>query len=281
MPNYTVEYETWNTYENHGGESYFCFLILPGNTQWQKRTSYTCSNSISEPIYISRNHYGFEQVVFRSLKPFDSLILHMKCDVHVSKSNPFDFSPMTKEEETKILQSTGFFIDHGHYLMQSQYTSLTDSTVPGEWNKRLDENAFDYLLRLMSVLHSSFGYESDITDVHHTAGDTIKLGRGVCQDFSHVFIAVARNNGIPCRYVSGYLDQGADFKGSLQMHAWVEALVPGIGWTGFDPTNNILQDFHYIKVCHGVDYSECSPIRGILKSHGAQSTEYAVKVVQQ
>lgn len=99
--------------------------------------------------------------------------------------------------------------------------------------------------------------------------------------FVRIFIAIAHNNRIPCRYVSGYLDQGKSFKGSLQMHAWIEAMIPGIGWTGFDPTNNILQDYHYIKVCHGVDFSECSPIRGILKSHGEQSTSYEVKVVQQ
>jgi len=281
MPNYRVEYETWNKYENHAGESYFSFLILPCNAHGQKRISYNCNNSINEPIYISRNHYGFEQVVFRSLKPFESLSLHLKCDVHVIKSNPFDFNPMTMDEEVNILRSAAFYIDHGHYLTQSQYTALADVAVPDVWNKQVNEVAFHYLQRLMGLLHTSISYVSDIPDVNQTAGDTIKLGRGVCQDFSHVFIALARSNGIPCRYVSGYLDQGTDFKGSLQMHAWVEAMIPGVGWTGFDPTNNILQDFHYIKVCHGVDYSECSPIRGILKSLGGQSTEYAVKVVQQ
>jgi len=281
MPNYRVEYETKNEYENHIGESYFSFMILPCNTNTQKRTNYNCQNSIGEPIYISKNHHGFEQIIFRSLKQFDNLEMKLICDVHVGKTNPFDFHAITRQEELKILQSADFYIEHGHYLTQSQYTSLADVPVPDEWNNHEDANTFEYLLRLNGAIHTAFSYESDITDVHNTAGDTIRSGRGVCQDFSHVFIAIARNNGIPCRYISGYLDQGMDYKGALQMHAWVEALIPGVGWTGFDPTNNILQDYHYIKVCHGVDYGECSPIRGILKSQGNQSTEYAVKVVQQ
>jgi len=281
MPNYKVEYETWNKYENHVGESYFSFLILPCNTHTQKRTSFTCNNSIHEPIYISKNHYGFEQIIFRSLKSFNSLEMHLICDVHVSRTNPFDFNSLSEEDELKVLRSAEFFIEYGSYLIHSQYTSLDGVSVPNEWNKQNNEGVFNYLMRLSGIINSTFSYVSDISDVHNTAGDTLKLGQGVCQDFSHVFIAVARNNGIPCRYVSGYLDQGADFKGSLQMHAWVEALIPGIGWTGFDPTNNILQDYHYIKVCDGVDYSECSPIRGILRSLGLQSTNYGVKVTQQ
>jgi len=281
MPNYRVEYETWNKYENHIGESYFSFLILPCNTQAQKRTSFTCNNSINEPIYISKNHYGFEQVIFRSLKSFEQLKMQLKCEVHVTKINPFDFHSLNPAEECEILRSSAFYIEHGSYMTSSPFTSMADTTVPDEWNMQHNEGVHDYLVRLTGIINSSFSYVADISDVHNTAGDTIKQGRGVCQDFSHVFIAIARNNGIPCRYISGYLDQGADFKGSLQMHAWVEAMIPGIGWTGFDPTNNILQDSHYIKVCHGVDYSECSPIRGILKSIGEQSTRYEVKVMQQ
>jgi transglutaminase-like putative cysteine protease len=108
--------------------------------------------------------------------------------------------------------------------------------------------------------------------------EAIDLGKGVCQDFTHLFVAIARKNRIPCRYVSGYLNQGGGVVGAAAMHAWVEAFVPGNGWHGFDPTNNLLIDKNYIKTAHGVDYSDCSPIKGVLQTSGENHTKYQVKV---
>jgi transglutaminase-like putative cysteine protease len=65
------------------------------------------------------------------------------------------------------------------------------------------------------------------------------------------------------------------------MHAWVEAFIPFYGWYGFDPTNNLLADIHYIKAAHGADYSDCSPIKGVLKNTGGQKTSYGVKIMPQ
>lgn len=65
------------------------------------------------------------------------------------------------------------------------------------------------------------------------------------------------------------------------MHAWVEAYVPGMGWIGFDPTNNILVNEYYIKVSHGADYADCSPLKGVLRTNGAHSMVSEVKVINQ
>jgi transglutaminase-like putative cysteine protease len=122
------------------------------------------------------------------------------------------------------------------------------------------------------------GFDTEPTNVHTTVCEAIDLGKGVCQDFTHLFVAIARKNRIPCRYVSGYLNQGGGVMGSAAMHAWVEAFVPGNGWHGFDPTNNLLIDKNYIKTAHGVDYSDCSPIKGVLQTSGENHTKYQVKV---
>ncbi len=90
-----------------------------------------------------------------------------------------------------------------------------------------------------------------------------------------------RANGIPARYVSGYLDQGHEFTGNAAMHAWAEALLPGTGWIGFDPSNNLLANIHYIKIGHGLDYKDCMPINGILIAKGEGTTEYSVQVNEQ
>jgi transglutaminase-like putative cysteine protease len=98
------------------------------------------------------------------------------------------------------------------------------------------------LRRLSKTIYDSFDYEVGITEVHSPIDDALGAKRGVCQDFAHIMIAIARSWGIPTRYVSGYLHhrrKGQDRSGDDATHAWVEAYLPSLGWLGFDPTNNI------------------------------------------
>jgi hypothetical protein len=281
MPNYHVEYNTWNEYGYHVGESFFAFQILPENDDKQHLTSFNFQNSIKELYYITKNHYGFRQITFRTIKPFTKLSIELSCDVHVKKINPFEFNSLPLDEEMTMLDDINFKIDNSFFLQNSGLTNIPTSQVEKIWLKDGHESVFEYLCRLNALINSEFEYVTDVTDVQHSASEIFHTRKGVCQDFTHTFISMARRNKIPCRYVSGYLSQGQEFIGNLLMHAWAEALIPGYGWIGFDPTNNILRDHHYIKVCHGTDYSECGPIRGIIKGIGEQKTNYAVKVTQQ
>jgi transglutaminase-like putative cysteine protease len=94
-------------------------------------------------------------------------------------------------------------------------------------------------------------------------------------------IALVRRLGIPCRYVSGYLfhTERADRSSSAATHAWVEALLPDLGWVGFDPTNNRLAEERHIRVAIGRDYSDVPPTRGVFKGVSAVRTELAVAVL--
>ncbi|WP_192821318.1 transglutaminase family protein [Rufibacter sp. LB8] len=121
-------------------------------------------------------------------------------------------------------------------------------------------------------------FDPEPTDVHTPVSEVLELKRGVCQDFTHLFLALARLSKIPCRYVSGYLNQGLNLTGTAVMHAWAEAYLPGFGWQGFDPTNNLLADSNYNKAANGTDYGDCSPLKGVLKTNGGQETKYHVKV---
>ena len=116
-------------------------------------------------------------------------------------------------------------------------------------------------------------------------------GHGVCQDFAHVFIAAARHLGHPARYVGGYLFQPAlshwQSQGSAGQtqstdaqdagHAWAEALVPHLGWVGFDPANGISPTDAYVRVAVGLDYLGAAPVRGTRYGGGGESL--AVKVI--
>jgi transglutaminase-like putative cysteine protease len=138
------------------------------------------------------------------------------------------------------------------------------------------------LRNIMSDIAARFEYSPRSTRVDSPIDDALKARRGVCQDFAHIFIAVARGLGIPTRYVSGYLFHDAtladDRSGEGATHAWVEALLPTLGWVGLDPTNNLVAGERHIRVAIGRDYADVPPTRGIYKGVTKVNSELAVAV---
>jgi transglutaminase-like putative cysteine protease len=135
------------------------------------------------------------------------------------------------------------------------------------------------LKTLNHIIFESFGYESGVTEVHSPIDHALAEGRGVCQDFAHIMIAVARHWGVPARYVSGYLSQrrrNEHRSGDDATHAWVEAYLPSFGWIGFDPTNDIMAEERHIRVAVGRDYADVPPTRGTFK--GDAESELAISV---
>jgi len=135
------------------------------------------------------------------------------------------------------------------------------------------------LRRLNTTLHGAFEYTPGVTDAQSPIGVALKAKRGVCQDFAHIMIAIARSWGIPARYASGYLyhrgsrqDRSAD----NATHAWVEMYLPSLGWIGFDPTNDILAGERHIRAAVGRDYADVPPTRGTFK--GGAESELAISV---
>jgi transglutaminase-like putative cysteine protease len=135
------------------------------------------------------------------------------------------------------------------------------------------------LKKLNNVIFGAFDYEIGVTQVHSPIEQALAVRRGVCQDFAHIMIAIARGWGIPARYVSGYIyhrRQDKDRSGDDATHAWVEAYLPSFGWVGLDPTNNILAGERHIRAAVGRDYDDVPPTRGTFK--GDADSELAVAV---
>ena len=130
----------------------------------------------------------------------------------------------------------------------------------------------------MRAIYDSFEYEAGITEVHSPIEHALIGRRGVCQDFSHIMIAVARQWGVPTRYVSGYMFHrgNSDRSEADATHAWVEAWLPSLGWVGFDPTNNVVAAERHVRAAVGRDYADVPPTRGVFK--GEASTKLTVSV---
>ena len=137
----------------------------------------------------------------------------------------------------------------------------------------------DSLLRLSETLHRSFDYVPGSTSVVSPIEHILESGRGVCQDYVHVMIAIARSWGAPARYVSGYLQSdGGQVGAEPASHAWVECKLPGIGWTGFDPTNRDLSGEQHIRIAAGRDYQDVAPTRGVIVGGGESSLDVEVRM---
>lgn len=140
----------------------------------------------------------------------------------------------------------------------------------------------DSLLALAShithALHQRFEYVPGATDVGTIASDALAAARGVCQDYTHVMLAVLRVLGVPARYVSGYFHpEGAEGEvGEQASHAWVGVWFLSRGWVGFDPTNDRLVNDRYIRIAVGRDYGDVTPVRGSYR--GSESSTMAVDV---
>jgi transglutaminase-like putative cysteine protease len=138
---------------------------------------------------------------------------------------------------------------------------------------------------LMHRIRTGFKYDSKATTISTPLEEVFEKRHGVCQDFAHVMIAGLRGLGLPAAYVSGYLRtyppagkprlQGAD-----ATHAWVAVWCGDeTGWIGFDPTNDILVEQDHIVLAMGRDFSDVSPVDGVIVGSRKQKLAVAVDVV--
>ncbi len=278
---YKITYQVQNTYQENVKEALFEFRIMPCNDDSQAVLNCQIANSLGEPVFNFNNLFGFAAGRIRSTKPFKSFDLTMTCLLQKKKILQPTSKMLNPKEEQALIISTDFLIDHHLYLAKTHFTNLAPNTKIKLLNLKKDLSIVEYLHLLNEYVHTLLKYQKNTTDVKTTAAEALKLKTGVCQDYAHIFIGMARLQNIPVRYVSGYLNPHKKFLGTSQMHAWVEAYLPNVGWMGFDPTNKRVADENYLKVSHGADYADCSPIKGVLKTTGDNKTTHHVKVIVQ
>jgi len=163
------------------------------------------------------------------------------------------------------------------FLNASRYVPFTDRLRKFFWmaHPRENEDVAEYVMRVVAYVRDQFEYETTKTNVHSSLEDILKSGGGVCQDFAHLTIGILRLAGVPSRYVSGYLAPNMKDPSSVTeqaSHAWLEAWLPGIGWSGYDPTNRCRADERHIGMAIGRDYNDVPPLRGVYSNGGAHST---------
>ena len=132
-------------------------------------------------------------------------------------------------------------------------------------------------------IFTDFKYDPTATTVATPLAEVLEKRAGVCQDFAHLGIACLRSLGLPARYVSGYLRTRPPagqprLVGTDASHAWFAVFCPDVGWVDFDPTNNVLPGEEHITVAFGRDFSDVSPVSGVITGGGAHKVRVSVDV---
>jgi transglutaminase-like putative cysteine protease len=181
------------------------------------------------------------------------------------------------DRSPEVLAAYELTFESAHVKLDAELAEYAAvSFVPG---RALLEAALDLTRRI----HAEFQYEPGSTTVATPPKDVLKARRGVCQDFAHLEIAMLRSLGLSARYVSGYVynrpkEGERALTGADASHAWLGLYVPGFGYVDLDPTNGVIPSDEHVTLAWGRDFSDASPLKGVILGGGAHQLTVAVDV---
>lgn len=268
-----IRHETRYEFDEPVGYGLQRLRLTPKETHGQRIIDWTmsCEGGSVELAYEDQN---FNTVTLASLQPGTS-VFTVRCEGLVDTTD-----------------HSGVIGRHAGHMPLWAFQGQTPLTRPGPRMRAIlsaaglsggglsPENLLPGLHALSSAVLDSVSYEIGHTHVATTAEEAAEAGHGVCQDHAQIFIGLARSQGIPARYASGYLmlDGRVDQEAT---HAWAEAYVEGLGWVGFDVSNGISPDERYVRVASGRDYREAAPVAGLTYGAAEQSIRVEIQVEQQ
>ena len=196
---------------------------------------------------------------------------------------PIDAVEIIAEGAVETTNADGVLRDLDQVSRPAMFLRTTGLTKPSEaihaLAAKLDgDGTLARLHALSELVHQTIAYRKGATDAQTAAADAVALGAGVCQDQAHVFISVARAAGIPARYVTGYLFDSERETPETDTHAWAEGFVEGLGWIGFDVTNQLCPTDAYVRLTSGLDAEDSSPIRGVISGESEEDLTVEVAV---
>ncbi len=262
-----IEHTTTFTYSETISEAYTEMRLCPLDTNTQNRIDFRLITEPRGDVMQYRDRFGNLVHHFDALDTHERLVVRGVSEVITSPRFVDDQSVLSP-------------IDEFDYMASTTYAPVDDFTRDFASPYAADGNSSETALRLMHAVFRSMKYEPGATDVHTTATEALSLGRGVCQDFSHLMLASCRSLRIPSRYVSGYIHVAqAELTGTnAASHAWVDVFTSDRGWISLDPTHDSEQTDMYVRVAVGRDYADVPPTRGVYKGSAKESLKVEVRV---
>jgi transglutaminase-like putative cysteine protease len=278
---YAIRHFTRYRYSRPVWQSVMELRMQPRSEHTQRCFTFQLSVSPQARVFSYQDHVG--NFVHHFDVPGQHRQLTITADALVDVETPAPLPESLGEDAWDQLDAMINRDDYWDMLVPSRFArtspELVELAKEFEVDRRGDRQPLELLTTLNRKLYHHFSYVKRSTNVDTAIEEAIRSRQGVCQDFAHIMISMVRSLRIPCRYVSGYLHRDpdhADRSDEGATHAWVEALLPQIGWVGFDPTNNLIVGGRHIRTAIGRDYADVSPTIGTMK--GAAETELQVRV---
>jgi transglutaminase-like putative cysteine protease len=278
---YSIRHLTKFLYSNPVSESMMETRMHPRSDQNQRCLTFHLSVSPRCRVFSYRDHLANHVHHFDIPGQHGQLVIVAESlvDVQPAMAIPSFLAPDAWAELDAMVERG----DYWEMLFPSEFTVPTprlDALAEHLGLHRRDDPLM-CLHELNQQIYDYFDYVPRSTKVDSPIDVALTSRKGVCQDFAHVMITLIRTKlKIPCRYVSGYLfhGDGSDRSSQSATHAWIEALLPQLGWVGFDPTNRLVVGDRHIRTAIGRDYSDVPPTHGIFRGHAKSELSVAVRV---
>jgi transglutaminase-like putative cysteine protease len=279
---YSIRHLTKFLYSNPVSESMMETRMHPRSDLNQRCLTFHLSVSPRCRVFSYRDHLANQVHHFDIPGQHGQLVIVAESLVEVQPAAPVPafLAPDAWDELDNMVQQG----DYWEMLLPSEFTAPTPvlDALAELLDMRRRDDPLMLLHQLNEQLYNHFEYVPRSTKVDSPIDLALLTHAGVCQDFAHIMITLVRSKlRIPCRYVSGYLFHGQsdhDRSATSATHAWVEALIPQLGWVGFDPTNFLVAGDRHIRTAIGRDYADVPPTHGIFRGRANSELTVAVRV---
>ncbi len=261
-------------------DSHNLLRACPADAGVQRLVRYDVDIEPTTSLFTFYDEWGTRVDAFGIRDPHTELVVRVAAEVETAEpQSPAATVPRTALADDEYRNRVwGFLRATRHTAAGGDIVEAARKTVAGV------DDVVAMVENVERMVHDSVEYLPGSTTVGIDVDDVWESRSGVCQDFSHLMVAMLRSVGIGARYVSGYFyaadptraDHTEEGEVVVATHAWVEAAIPGFGWWALDPTNGAPVGERHVKIGHGRDYDDVSPLRGVY--YGESEHELAAEV---
>ncbi len=268
-----ISHETKLSYTAPVSETVFEVRMAPATDEDQTALGYRLRTTPQSPVTSYRDGMGNRVDLFNITRPYTELIILASSYVRTHRRpGPARLDGLARLGDGPAGVDAMELLRPSPLIDESE---ALDGFVSGLPRPSEATSAVEFVRAIMEAVAGRLKFEARVTKARTTVSEALALGRGVCQDFAHLFIAACRGLGLPARYVSGYVNH----PGELATHAWCQVWGGDrVGWVDVDPTTSQFVADDHVAIAFGRDYSDVPPNRGLWKGRAEESISVTVKV---
>jgi transglutaminase-like putative cysteine protease len=277
MPVFNIHHLTKYEYDRPIKESVNEIRIYPFADNTQETLDHQLNITGQPDIFIIQDYWGNQSGMFNLIPSHKEMLIESKLILRTLGQSTVSLNQQAGLNTLKNETANNFLLQE---LSTINEIGLSQQ-IAGMVNKfyTSDMSVACIIEKCGDFIFNNFSYIKGITNIETTVSEILEHRSGVCQDFAHVMLEMLRSLGIPSRYVSGYICPNKNgMRGEGATHAWIEAWIPGNGWVGNDPTNNVWVTNHHVKLAVGRHFNDCTPVKGTFKGLARQSLSVYVSI---